>query len=161
MLLKISALAVLLSQLTLLIPARAASNIDPEVRFAWSENAGWLNFLPVAARGVEVSDTYLSGFVWAENIGWIKLGADGGGPYVNTGAGNWGVNRGADGALSGFGWSENAGWINFSQITIDAGSGVFDGYAWSENIGWVHLSHSNPFYGVTYIPDTIFRDQFE
>ncbi len=135
----------------LLIPlgltAQAAPNIDPANQFAWSENVGWLNFAP-GNNGVEVTPTHLSGFVWGENIGWIKLGVDAGGPYANTTANNWGVNRVATGMLFGFGWSENVGWVNFDQVTIDPTSGVFDGYVWAENVGWIHLRSESPAYGV-------------
>ena len=57
-------------------------NIDTTNKYAWSENAGWLNFRPTNG-GVTVHDTYLSGYAWAENIGWVKLGS-GTGPYANT-----------------------------------------------------------------------------
>ncbi len=140
----------LLIQLTL--TAQATPNIDPANQFAWSENIGWLNFAS-GNNGVEVTPTHLSGFVWGENIGWIKLGADAGGPYVNSSASDWGVNRAASGVLSGFGWSENTGWVNFDQVTIAPLSGEFDGYAWAENVGWIHLRSESPAYGVA----TLFR----
>lgn len=160
--LKIGTLLILLISAT----THAASNIDPNESFAWSENSGWFNFSPDNAIGVEVTDTHLNGFIWAENIGWIKLGTDIGGPYTNTSATNWGVNRANNGALSGFAWSENVGWINFDQVTVDAVSGNFDGYAWSENIGWIHLRNASPTYGVRYFinnsgNDPIFQDHFE
>lgn len=143
----LSLAVLLLTQLS--ITAHAAPNIDPANRFAWSENTGWFNFLPNGGAGVEVTATHLNGFVWGENIGWIKLGADGGGPYANSTANNWGVNRNPiTGALSGFGWSENVGWVNFSQVTINPVSGAFDGYAWAENVGWIHLRNAARGYGV-------------
>ncbi|MDZ7832932.1 MAG: InlB B-repeat-containing protein [Desulfobacterales bacterium] len=121
-----------------------AGNIDATFKYAWSENAGWHNWRSTSAQAT-VEATYLTGYVWAENIGWIKLGADAGGPYANTNATNWGVNRDAGtGALSGYAWSENAGWINFSPtnggVSIDLATGDFSGHAWSENMGWIKLA---------------------
>ena len=118
---------------------------------AWSETSGWLNFKPTNG-GVTVHAQYLSGYAWAANVGWIKLGADGGGPYANTTATNWGVNRDEEGNLSGYAWGENIGWINFDhsqgQVTIDPDTGEFDGYAWSANIGYIHLQNADPAYKV-------------
>ena len=126
-------------------------NIDTNNKYAWSENAGWLNFRSNNG-GVTVHDTYLSGYAWAENIGWIKLGS-GTGPYNNTDSSNWGVNRDSStGALSGYAWSENAGWINFnpsgSQVIINTSTGSFDGYAWAESVGWIHFKYDAPTYNV-------------
>ncbi|MDZ7695560.1 MAG: right-handed parallel beta-helix repeat-containing protein [Deltaproteobacteria bacterium] len=139
-------------------------NIATTNKYAWAENAGWLNFRPTDG-GVTVHTTYLSGYAWAENIGWIKLGS-GTGPYTNTTSGNWGVNRDSStGALSGYAWSENAGWINFdpphSQVTIDATTGSFGGYAWAENVGWIHFKYDDPSYNValsSITPDTYYVD---
>ena len=126
-------------------------NIDSTYKYAWSENAGWLNFHPTHG-GVTVHDTYLSGYAWAENIGWVKLGS-GTGPYGNTTSTNWGVNHDSStGALSGYAWSENAGWVNFDssngQVTIDPSTGKFSGYAWAENVGWIHFQNASPEYYV-------------
>jgi parallel beta-helix repeat protein len=126
-------------------------NIDTNNKYAWSENAGWLNCRPTNG-GVTVNGTYLSGYAWAENIGWIKLGS-GTGPYNNTTSSNWGVNRNSStGALSGYAWSENVGWVNFDssngQVTIDPSAGKFDGYAWAENVGWIHFQNASPEYYV-------------
>jgi hypothetical protein len=142
-------------------PAMASEgNISPTAQYAWSENAGWINFRPTHG-GVTVYSDHLEGYAWGENIGWIKLGShdDGGAhTYRNTDADNWGVNRARDGSLSGYAWSENAGWINFnpthSQVTIDPVTGEFDGYAWAENVGWIHFKNAEPAYGVV----TTFRD---
>ncbi len=126
------------------------SPISDAEKYAWPENTGWLNFKP-SHGGVMVHDDHLSGYAWCESIGWVKLGSDGGGPYYNTTAGNWGVNREAGGGLSGYAWSESAGWINFnsshSHVTIDA-AGWFDGYAWSESAGWVRFRNAAKGYGV-------------
>ncbi len=52
--------------------------IDPNHKFAWSENTGWLNFNPTHGE-VSVYSTHLEGHVWGENIGWIRLGSHTGG----------------------------------------------------------------------------------
>jgi len=138
----------------------AAGNIDPEHKYACSENAGWVNFRPTGG-GVAVRGTGLSGYAWAENMGWIKLGS-GDGPYGNTGPSDWGVNVQIVGGvknLSGFSWSETCGWINFnptySQVTIDPVTGLFDGYAWSENVGWIHFQNASPAYDVKMSNETL------
>ena len=141
--------------------------IDTTEKWAWSENARWLNFRPTHG-GVTVHDTHLSGYAWSESLGWIKLGADedtapgAGGPYFNTSATDWGVNRDGSGGLEGFAWSENAGWINFDpshgQVTIDTGTGHLDGFAWSETVGWIHFRNSGVPYGVKYNPGTSYCD---
>jgi len=129
----------------------AAGDINAADKYAWSENSGWINCKPTHG-GVVVKAEYLSGYAWSEGIGWIKLGATGSGPYANTTASNWGVNRDASGNLSGYAWSEVAGWINFQhshgQVSIDLASGDFSGFAWGENIGYIHLKNASPAYKV-------------
>jgi hypothetical protein len=127
-------------------------NISLTNKYAWSENAGWLNFRPTGG-GVTIYSDHLEGYAWAENVGWVKLGADSGGGnpyYANTTSGNWGVNHDGSGNLSGYAWGENIGWIHFAPpgggVTIDPASGEFDGYAWAENVGWIHLKNTNPAY---------------
>lgn len=125
----------------------AAGNIDPANNFAWSENAGWINFAPTNG-GVTVTTAGLSGYAWAENIGWVQL-AYPGSTYNNTSATDWGVKMTGKNALQGFAWSENAGWVNFASqyggVTIT--NGWLYGYAWSANVGWIHFNGS-PTYGV-------------
>lgn len=134
------------------------NNIDDSQKWAWSENAGWLNFRATGGD-VRVYPDHLEGYVWAENLGWIRLGIHAGGgahTYGNTTNANYGVNRNpGTGALSGYAWSENAGWINFGatggNANVDLTSGIFSGYVWGENVGWMHLSgtaQNNEDYGV-------------
>ena len=107
-----------------------AGNIDPYndgSKYAWGENAVWINLEPSQGPGVTVSDDGLSGFAWGENIGWINLSPAGYGGVKNDGKGN----------LSGYAWGENIGWINFGGVTIDS-DGNFNGWAWGENTGWIH-----------------------
>ena len=127
------------------------SNIDPNQAFVWSETVGWIHLRPTHG-GVTVLDTHLTGYAWSENIGWIKLGATGAGPYTNTSATDWGVNRAPDGSLSGFAWSETSGWINFdtthAQVAIDSTSKQFSGFAWAGNLGFVHFNSPTGLYGL-------------
>ncbi len=116
-------LILLVLGMTLLHSATAkGSNISDTEKYAWSENAGWVNFRQEHG-GATVHETHLSGHAWAENIGWIKLGSTGSKEtdpyYANDSANNWGVNRDSDtGELSGYAWSEAAGWINFNSADL-------------------------------------------
>jgi len=98
-------------------------DVDPSGRYAWSEDAGWLNLRP-SGGGVVVNydggSSFLSGHAWAENVGWIKMGAVGSGPYGNTSATNWGVNMDAAWRLSGYAWSENLGWLHVTNAAPGA-----------------------------------------
>jgi hypothetical protein len=116
--------------------AAAAENIDPELKFAYGENVGWINFRPSQGPGVTVTASAVTGFAWAENVGWINLSPVAGG-VTNDGQGN----------LSGFAWGENVGWINFAPtgagVRITA-QGFFVGKAWGENIGWISFNSNGP-----------------
>ncbi len=124
-----------------------ATDIDGTDKWAWSTNAGWLNFKDDHGW-VSVYADHLEGYVWAENVGWIRLGAYTGGgshTYANTTNTDYGVNRDATtGKLSGYGWATNAGRINFMPthgggVVMDLTTGDFSGYAWAENVGWIKL----------------------
>ncbi len=127
-----------------------AAGISTTNKYAWAENAGWLNFNSTNnSASVQVYADHLEGYVWAENIGWISLKgtAQDSTPY--------GVNHDGNGHLSGYAWSENAGWINFGAtaqgpgVTINLVTGQFDGYAWGENIGYLHFfRNASPAYHV-------------
>ena len=143
----------------LISPVLLAAGISTTNKYAWSENAGWLNFNSANnSASVQVYADHLEGFVWAENIGWIRLGSYTGGgahTYTNNSNTTYGVNHNGNGGLSGYAWSENAGWLNFSAtannptgVTINLTTGQFDGYAWGENIGYLHFRNANPAYRV-------------
>ncbi|MFO1421386.1 MAG: putative metal-binding motif-containing protein [Candidatus Competibacteraceae bacterium] len=138
----------------LVSPALFAAGISTTNKYAWAENAGWLNFNATHGN-VQVYNDHLEGYAWAENLGWIRLGSYTGGgthPYGNTTAANYGVNHDGNGHLSGYAWSENAGWLNFQGVTVDRITGGFDGYAWGENIGYLHLHNAaSPAYQVAVI----------
>ena len=129
-----------------------AAVISSTGKYAWSENAGWTNLNPLHG-GLLVNPNYLSGYSWHENLGWLKLGSDAGGPYMNTSASNWGVNRDQSGNLWGYAWSEGWGWVKFNPtgggVSIDPATGAFSGYAWAENFGWVSF-RSQPGASVAY-----------
>lgn len=124
----------------------ADGNIDPAHAFAWSEDAGWINFAPSNGGATVRASWGLSGYVWAENLGWIHLAATNS-TYNNTSAADWGVKL-VGKALQGFAWSENAGWVNFAPSNggVTISNGWFTGYAWGENVGWIHMNGTN--YGV-------------
>jgi hypothetical protein len=151
-----------LGLLVLAAPALAQTPVDPNHKFAWSENCGFLNWAdsgsPAGAQGVRSNGTFLSGFIWAENIGYINVG-DGspvsGSAYANATGDDAGVNILASNDLAGFAWGENVGWINFSTAALAAQRARFDaptsrlrGYAWGENIGWINLDDANIYVGL-------------
>jgi hypothetical protein len=141
-------------------PALAQTSIDPNNKFCWAENAGFLNWADASSPAV-ISATFLSGYVWAENVGWISLG-DGspanGTSYANTSGADSGVNLNTTtDELSGFAWSENAGWINFAggalasppnPARIDWVGARLRGFAWSENLGWINLDDASKYVGL-------------
>lgn len=139
----------------LAITVCASTGIDPTNKYAWAENAGWVNAAPTNS-GVTVhfdgTSGYLAGYAWGENVGWIKMGGNTGGPYANNSATNWGVNLDASGNLTGYAWGENVGWITFSPsnsvTAVDMTTGSFDGKAWGENIGWISFKGTATNYNV-------------
>ena len=129
----------------------AAGNIDSVNKWAWSTNAGWINFNP-ANGGVTVCADHLEGYAWGENIGWIRLGTFSGcaaHTYSNASTADYGVNKNPSGVLSGNAWGTNAGWIKFNPtfggVRIDPFSGSITGYAWAENLGWIHFKGTGLF----------------
>jgi hypothetical protein len=121
------------------IPVLASATdgtIDSTDKYAWTENAGWLNF-GTTEGNVHVTDSVLTGYAWSENLGWISLNCSN---DTSCGTVDYKISNNGEGTLTGYAWSENAGWINFNPtyggVTINS-SGEFLGYAWGENIGWV------------------------
>lgn len=128
------------------ISCLAQSNISSVDRYAYSANAGWIDFRANATDGVKVTETYLSGKAYAANFGWIDLGdgtPENGHSYSNSNATDYGVNIAETGALSGYAYSANIGWIQFEQVhgkpIMYFSTGQFDGYAYSANVGWIAL----------------------
>lgn len=133
----------------LVLLVSAQSTVSPTDRYAYSANAGWIDFRPSAADGVVFTESYLSGYAYAANFGWIHLG-DGspanGFYYVNNSATDYGVNLNVDGTLAGYAYAANIGWIKFEQVygqpKLDYLTGQLSGYAYSANVGWISLDTS-------------------
>jgi hypothetical protein len=131
--------------------AATEANIDPDARWAWSANTGWINFDPPRG-GVRVCPDHLEGCAWGENVGWTRLGTHTGcdaHTYGNSSGADYGVNRDPYGNLSGYAWGTNVGWVNFDPeggegVVTDPLSGDFSGYAWGENVGWISFDGSGP-----------------
>jgi hypothetical protein len=144
--------------LGLLAACLGITSIDPQNKFTWGENIGFMNWADadLGSMGVLHHGTYLSGFIWCENVGYVHVG--GGGPYTNTDDTNYGVNVLGGGNLAGMAWGENIGWINFDtaaalgafsqQARWDAAAGRFRGYAWGENVGWINLDDAGIYAGI-------------
>ncbi len=146
----------------LIAAATATPALAQSTGFAWSENAGWVNFDAGNGntQGPAYQTTAITGFAWSENLGWINLGSTANPPPRDTQTGGaFGVGIDDDGYLFGYAWSENAGWISFGphpQVTtiatpfgpIDASPrvrrGRLLGAAWAENFGWINLSTNDP-----------------
>ena len=110
--------------------------IDAVNRYAWSENAGWIDF-GTSHGNVHVTDTVLTGYAWSEAAGWISLNCSNTSSCATV---DYKVGNNGEGALSGYAWSENTGLIQFTPTNggVAIGSdGVFSGTAWGENIGWI------------------------
>jgi hypothetical protein len=125
--------------------SQLASTFDPQARFAWSANAGWINFNQ-AGSGVAVYEYFLGGWAWSQTTGWLHLGSglpEDGIAYGNDAPDDYGVNVLPGGRLAGFAWSPSTGWIHFEQTEgvprIDLRNGQFSGFAWSPNLGWINL----------------------
>jgi len=104
--------------------------IDPNFKYAWGENIGWVNF-GCTKCDVKIKDDGLSGYVWSENFGWINLAPT-----------NGGVKNDGEGNLSGFAWGENLGWIDFSNVKINK-DGEFTGFASSSIAGRINFDCQN------------------
>jgi hypothetical protein len=52
----------------------SAAGIDPTAKWAWSTNAGWINFFPTGGGvTIDPGTGAFSGYAWGENLGWISL----------------------------------------------------------------------------------------
>ncbi len=105
----------------------SAGTILSSYKYAWSNNAAYINF-----ENVVVSDDQLSGFAWSANYGWIKFNPVQGG-VVNDGTGN----------LSGSAWGEKLGWIDFDGVSINGSTGKFSGTATGALVGTINFDCPN------------------
>ncbi len=146
----------------------ADSTINSTNKFAYSANAGWINFRhdqPSSPNGIVFGEYFLSGHAYGANFGWIDFG-DGtpanGIQYQNNSATDSGVNHDGLGNLTGFAYGANIGWINFGWTVItDANrprvnllTGAFSGFAYSANMGWINLGTGNLITNSMAITDT-------
>ena len=137
--------------------ALADSTISGTNKFAYSANAGWINFRhdqPASPNGVVFGEFFLSGYAYGANIGWIDFG-DGspanGIQYLNNSTTDCGVNHDGLGNLSGYAYGANIGWINFGWALVTNAdrprvnllTGAFSGYGYSANLGWINLGTGN------------------
>jgi len=99
----------------------SAGTVLSSYKYAWSNNAGYINF-----ASTTVSDNALSGYAWSANSGWIKLDPVQGG-VLNDGTGN----------LSGSAWGESFGWIDFDGVSINGSTGRFSGTATGALVGTI------------------------
>jgi hypothetical protein len=150
-----------LAALSITGAAAAQTTIDPNHKFCWSENGGWMNWADAnsGTQGVRDHGTCFSGYIWGENIGWVNTGNGPGNGihYANADSSDYGLNVDAStGNLSGFAWGENVGWINFgggalasppNPARYDSAAGRFRGFAWGENLGWINLDDANAYVG--------------
>jgi hypothetical protein len=127
---------------------RAATTIDPDYRYAYGANLGWVNARGDTNNGAVIGEYVCSGYIYSANTGWINLGD--GSPtnqiyYLNLSADDFGVNHDGSGNLRGYAWGANIGWINFEATgapAVDLFTGNLSGYAWSANCGWISLSNA-------------------
>ncbi len=107
-----------------------AEGMSSTNKYAWSENAGWINFRP-GSGNVVVTGTGMTGYAWNDVYGWINLAPAHGG-VLNDG----------NGTLSGNAWGEQTGWINFSGVTIGS-DGMFHGTASGTTVGRISFNCAN------------------
>lgn len=165
--------------LLLAAPPLVAETVQPDHRWAWSQNTGWIDARPLGENGpgLHVSGGIVSGWLYSPNIGWISASCRNTdscqqvsfGLKLEVIADQPGLLR-----LTGHMWSENAGWIvahcNNSTysceevdfgLQVDRATGLIKGSAWSENLGWIAFScadtsscNQNP-YGVGLLPEVL------
>ncbi len=118
------------------LASTTSGTIDSTNRYAWTENAGWLDF-GGSYSSVSVTDSALSGYAFGENIGWVSLNCSNDNSCATV---DYKVINDGSGTLSGYAYGENAGWVKFDPqnggVSINS-SGEFMGYAYGENIGWI------------------------
>lgn len=148
-----------------------ASGIDTDVKWAWNDIAGWIDFHGPGG-GVNVVDDRIKnyGFFYSNSTSYIALDCQTtpNGNICSTS--NFFVSNDNNGNLAGWAWNDNYGWISFCgnasggstyngstwvcpasptyQVTIDGG-GDFHGWAWNEIIGWISFNCNNSGIGNT------------
>ena len=92
--------------------------ISEKQKYAWGENAGWIDFRPNHA-GLKIGSNVLAGWIFIKKLGWVYLGDER--PrneyrYSNRDRRDYGINNDGEGDLTGWGWGENIGWVNFGEV---------------------------------------------
>ena len=125
----------------------ASTTIDPNNKYAYGANIGWMNAEGDLANGAVIGQAFCSGYIYGANVGWINMGdgvPDDNMAYGNDSATDFGINHDGAGNLSGFAYGANIGWINFEnsygQPKVNLETGELSGYVWSANAGWIHLA---------------------
>jgi hypothetical protein len=137
-----------LSLVSQLPPARAATTINASNNYAWGANLGWMDWRGDTNNGAVIGEYACSGYLYSANVGWVNLGSGtptNGIQYQNLSSNDFGVNLDGLGNLSGYAWGANIGWINFENTgapRVDLFTGKMSGYAWSANSGWISLSNA-------------------
>jgi len=114
----------------LVFASETQGTIDSTYKYAWSNQAGWINFNP-SNGNIKITDNGITGYAWSENYGWINMAPSQSGVKINS-----------NGTLSGYAWGENLGWINFSGVSINC-NGQFKGTASGDIIGILTFDCSN------------------
>src|SRR6185369_7308926 len=91
-----------LSLFSLSFPIVFASSTDGTIdstnRYAWNENAGWIDF-GASSGNVHVTDSALSGYAFSELMGWISLNCSN---TSSCGTVDYKVSNNSEGSLSGY-----------------------------------------------------------
>ena len=126
----------------------AATSINAINKYAYSADAGWIDFRGNTSAGAVIGEFVCSGYLYSANLGWINLGSNApanGIQYQNNTATDYGVNNDGQGNLRGFAWGANIGWINFESNgapKVDLSTGKLSGSVYSANCGWISLSNA-------------------
>ncbi len=141
-----------------LIPAHAATNIDPTDKWAWNDVIGWIDFF--GTNSVMVRGDRIDGYANSSAIGYISFNCD---PLTGPAGSNcnipYNVTNDFAGHLAGWAWSENIGWISFRSTNdhdpgpgffespfpygVNISGGEFSGWAWNDVVGWISFNYKN------------------
>ena len=128
----------------------AATNIDPQIKWAWNDVIGWIDFN--STDNVNVTSSELIGYA-DSSVGYIALNCNSTPNGNICGTSNFKVSHNGNGYLSGWAWNDSIGWISFDsgtsgssytyQVTFNTSNGKFSGWAWNDIIGWISFSCDN------------------
>jgi hypothetical protein len=130
------------------VSASAATSVNSTNKYAYSADAGWIDFRGNTNAGAIIGEFVCSGYLYGANVGWIHLGSNApanGIQYQNNSATDYGVNNDGQGNLRGFAYGANIGWIKFESNgapKVDLNTGRLSGSVYSANCGWISLSNA-------------------